>query len=273
MEIDGVAYGIDRRGRGAPLAVLHGFTGNAAAMRDLTDLLAERFDVVAIDVPGHGATGALDDAARYAGPRVARDLVVLLRTLGIERAAWFGYSMGGHYALHVPLAAPGAVAALATLGASPGIAGDDERAARRATDDALAASLERSGLDAFLDRWEALPLFAGVQRLPPERRARLRAARAANDARGLARSLRNFGTGTMTPLHPRLGAIAVPVLALAGADDVRYAAIAAQLADAIPGGRSATIAGAGHAAHLERPADTAALLGEFFSDPDNQRRR
>src|SRR6266511_4558074 len=69
----------------------------------------------------------------------------------------------------VVLDRPELVRALVLIGASPGLDDPVERAARQASDDALAAELERVGLERFLDHWLAQPLFTT---LPPERAGR-----------------------------------------------------------------------------------------------------
>jgi len=57
----------------------------------------------------------------------------------------------------------------------------------------------------------------------------------------------------------------MPVLLLAGALDGKFGALATRMAVAIgPNARVALIAGAGHAAHLERPGEVAALVAEFL---------
>ena len=63
-----------------------------------------------------------------------------------------------------------------------------------------------------------------------------------------------------------LGRITVPVLAVAGADDERYAAIARRMAAAIgPHATAALVPGAGHAAHLERPEEFLATLRPWLA--------
>ena len=136
------------------------------------------------------------------------------------------------------------------LGATAGIVDDGERAARRAADEALAADLERDGLEVFLERWLALPLFAG---LSPD--AAGVDDRRRNTAAGLAASLRLAGTGSQADLWGRLGRLDVPVLVLAGERDAKFAGIGRELAAAIgENARFEAVAGAGHAAHLEQPA-------------------
>ena len=116
------------------------------------------------------------------------------------RAAYVGYSMGGRLTLHLALQRPHLVERVVLVGATGGLDTEDERAARRAADDALVADLERDGLDAFLERWLANPLFAT---LPPD--AAAVEDRKENTVAGLADSLRRTGTGTQRPLWDELG--------------------------------------------------------------------
>ena len=206
----------------------------------MADDLASDHEVVRVDAPGHGRSRS-----------VAADLVATADLLAevAGPATWLGYSMGGRACLHLALARPDAVRALVVLGATGGIDDPEARAARVAADELLARSLEDDGLEPFLDRWLALPLFAG---LPPE--AQHRAARLENDPAALATSLRLAGTGAQEPLWDRLGTITAPVLVVAGEGDERFAATGARLVAAIgDNAERRLVPGAGHAAHLEDP--------------------
>jgi 2-succinyl-6-hydroxy-2,4-cyclohexadiene-1-carboxylate synthase len=59
-------------------------------------------------------------------------------------------------------------------------------------------------------------------------------------------------------------AAGVPTLLVAGALDAKYVAIAERLAGLIPGARRVVVEGAGHAVHLERPDEFAALVRDFL---------
>ncbi len=239
---------------GAPIALVHGFTQTAVSWRRFVPSLRARIDddrqIVAVDAPGHGRRHdvhvGLDDGARLLGDEVGR-------------AVWIGYSMGGRLALHLALARPDLVDALVLIGATAGIDDADERSARRRADEELAASIERDGVEVFLDRWLAQPLFAGLTPDPADL-----AARRENTSAGLAASLRLAGTGTQTPLWDRLPEIVAPVLVLAGERDAKFAALGRRLADALPSGTLALVPGAGHAAHLEAPDATAALVATWL---------
>ena len=63
-----------------------------------------------------------------------------------------------------------------------------------------------------------------------------------------------------------LDEVTIPVLALAGEHDpVAPPATVAAMAAKIPRGTSVTVAGAGHLASAERPAQVATLLADFFT--------
>ena len=252
---DGVRLHALRAGRGPALLLLHGFTGSAATWAPFLAPLAGRHDVVAVDLLGHGASDRPPDPARHAAARVADDLAALLDALGVARAAVLGYSMGGRLALHFALAHPDRVSALVLESASAGIADDDERRERADADARLADDLERDGTAAFVARWERLPLWASQASLPAATRERLRAQRLANDAAALAASLRGAGAGITPPAHGRLASLRTPTLLVAGALDAKYARLARELSAAIPDARAVVVPEAGHAVHLERPAE------------------
>ena len=228
-------------GSGPRLVLVHGFTQTGRSWHVLAADLARDHEVVLVDAPGHGASAAVRaDLGQGAD---------LLGAAGGE-AVYVGYSMGGRLALHLALARPDLVRGLILLGTTAGLADPAERAARRDTDEDLARRVEAEGVDPFLERWLAGPLFA---RLPRDR-ADLDDRRR-NTAEGLASSLRLAGTGTQEPLWSRLPELAMPVLVLAGADDERFVAVGRRMAAAIgPNAAYTDVPGAGHAAHLEQPA-------------------
>jgi len=265
MVLNGAQYYVEQAGAGPPLLLLHGFTGGAGAWMPHTAVWASQFRTIAVDLLGHGASDAPADAARYSMERTVADLTAMLDALGLPRAFVLGYSMGGRVALHFAAAQPARVAGLVLESASPGLRSADERAARVAADEELASFVEREGVPAFVARWEALPLWASQARLPEATRAALRDARLRNSARGLANSLRGLGTGAQAPLHDRLHDIAIPTLLIAGALDPKYAAIAGDMAARLPDARAAIVPEAGHAVHLEQPAEFELLVAAFLS--------
>ena len=212
IEVDGLRLNVEQTGSGPPVVLLHGFTGAAAGWAALAGALAPQFTAIAIDIVGHGKADAPEAVERYRMRRCVDDLAAALRLLGHERAAWLGYSMGGRTALQVAVHRPDVVSGLVLESATPGFRTAEERAARVASDEALAERIEREGVEAFVDEWQELPLFATQQRMPQAAQDAVRAGRLANRATGLANSLRGMGTGAQEAVHERLGGVAVPVL-------------------------------------------------------------
>lgn len=254
----------------APLLVLHGFTGCAEAMEEVARALsadgARR--VVCLDLVGHGGSASPADPEAYGMQRCAAQVSAAARELGLGRPHLLGYSMGGRVALSLCAARPAAFRSAVLVGATPGLADADERCARVRADEALAAGLERDGLEAFVERWMALPLFAGERRRGEAFRARQRALRLANDPRGLAASLRGMGTGAMPPLHAALPALSLPVLLVTGERDGKFCRIAEEMAAVLPDVRRAILPGVGHAAHLEAPDAFADRVRHFLDQVD-----
>lgn len=232
------------------LVLLHGFTQTAASWRPIAARARERYRLHVPDLRGHGAASTRRPVTF---PAVVEDVASLTRG-GFALA---GYSMGSRLALAVALAHPDRVERLVLIGASPGLADPHERSERRRADEALALQIERDGVEAFAQRWEAQPLFAGQ---PPDVVRAAREDRLRNTALGLAAALRGLGTGVMAPLWDRLGELSPPVFLVVGERDERFRAVNERMAAAIPRAELHVIARAGHAPHLERPAEVAALL-------------
>jgi 2-succinyl-6-hydroxy-2,4-cyclohexadiene-1-carboxylate synthase len=234
------------------VVLAHGFTQTQAAWEPVAARLRARWRLLRVDLPGHGGS---------AGVRVGFEQAAGLLGACGGRAAYLGYSLGGRLCLRLALERPELVRALVLLGASPGIADPAARAERRAADEALAAGIERDGVAAFLDHWLAGPLFATLPRELAGRQDRL-----ANTPEGLAAALRLLGAGAQAPLWDRLAGLRCPTLLVAGALDAKFAVLAAEMAATIgPAAHLELVPGAGHAVHLERPAEVAALLEGFLT--------
>ncbi len=273
IAVNGVHINVEIAGRGPALLLLHGFTGSAATWTPHPDAW-QGFTTVAVDLLGHGASDCPADPRRYRMERCLEDLVVLLDRLDVRRTAVLGYSMGARVALHLALQAPERLWALILESASPGIEDACEREARARSDAALAEAIERDGVEAFVERWQALSLFASQARLPAAVREELRRQRLGNDRRGLANSLRGLGAGQQEPVLARMGGIGIPALLIAGALDDKYCDLARRMAAALPCARTEIVPDAGHAVHLERPEAFAGAVRGFLQKclPREQRR-
>ena len=238
------------------MVLVHGFTQTGDSwipfLQHLAPLLPEtRFIVV--DLPGHGSSTAIR-------ADLSETAELLVSTAG--RATYVGYSLGARVVLHAALAHPESVVGCGLISGTAGIDDDAERAARRSSDDLLAQRIRTIGTASFIDEWLAQPLFAHLTAAQAGR-----AARISNTEDGLAASLQLCGTGTQLPLWHRLDTLAMPLLAIAGALDTKFVALARRMAVLAPQSRLEIIANAGHSPHLEQPAALATVLHHWMTSP------
>ncbi len=262
--MNGAPLPLERRGRGPALVLLHGFTGSGRSMADLAQAFESRYETLAPDLPGHGRAIAPGQLANCGFEACVDAVLATLDASGHSRAHWLGYSMGARVALGCAVRRPGSVASLTLIAGRAGIADAAQREARLHADEALAARIERDGVEAFVDEWMALPLFATQRQLGPAFLARMRSDRLGNSAAGLAASLRGMGPGAQPPLFDALPRVTAPTLLLVGALDRPFIAAARELALRLPQAELREIAAAGHAAQLEQPAACVEAIREFL---------
>jgi 2-succinyl-6-hydroxy-2,4-cyclohexadiene-1-carboxylate synthase len=246
------------------LVVLHGFTGNRSSFAHLKPAWERQCTVLAVDIPGHGES-SFEDGLDY--PKTIAVLLALLDEEGIKRANLLGYSLGARLALGLALRQPSRWERLILESGSPGLRRRKARSERRRDDEAWAQAIEARGVEEFVKRWEALPLFEGLRRLEPEVGEALRARRSGHTPEGLAGSLRALGLGAQPNFWPELHRLMVPTLLLTGARDAKFTNTAIQMAAELPLVWRRALAGVGHAPHLEAPAEYAAEVLSFLGTP------
>lgn len=248
---------VEVSGDGPFVVVVHGFTQTCRLWGPFGTTLASERTVIAVDLPGHGGS----DDIRADLPTTAELVVSAVHdTVGHEAWDLLGYSLGARVALHVAIRPEADLRRLVLVGATGGIENAAIREARRQSDERTAEELESSGdVEAFLNRWVAGPMFAQLgSAADVEERRR-------NTAAGLAASLRLAGLGTQEPLWDKVRALDVPLFALAGSDDSRFAAHAFRLAHLATNGVASLVPGGGHAVHLAQPAAVGRLVTHWLA--------
>jgi len=125
IERDGVTLNVRRAGQGAPLLLLHGHPQTHAMWHLVAPKLAERFEVVLMDLRGYGGSGrpaAGEQSANYARREMARDAVEVMRRLGHERFQVLAHDRGARVAHRLALDHPQAVERLLLLDIAPTLA-------------------------------------------------------------------------------------------------------------------------------------------------------
>jgi len=213
--------------------------------------LATDHRVVAPDLRGFGATPLPGEA--YAD---ADDVVHLLDTLGIERAAVVGASFGGRVALELATRHPDRVGSLVLLcAAHRGLdVADPVLLAFGEREDALLEAGDVEGATALnVETW------AGPDATSQARDDLARMQRRAFEVQLAADELDPPPQPERVEVDPT--GITAPTLVVSGAHDVQhFRDVAALLAREIPGAERVELDWAGHLPALEHPDDTAALL-------------
>ena len=236
---------------GAPLLVLGPSLGTSTLLWDrVIPALAERYRVVAWDLPGHGAAPAATEAFTIA------DLADAVATAVEGPFVYAGVSLGGAVGLELLLRNRDRVTAAAILCSGAAIGTPEswgERAAQvraQSTSSLIIPSAQRWFAPGSIERDPDLTgrLLHVLQNTDDESYARCCDALAAFDVRD------------------RLGEIVTPVLAVWGDHDaVTPEASAREIAAGVQHGEAIGIPDASHLAPADSPAATAAVLIDFFA--------
>jgi 3-oxoadipate enol-lactonase / 4-carboxymuconolactone decarboxylase len=257
--IDGVQLSHPSAG---PLLLLGNSIGTSgtALWSESAALLGGRFHVVAWDLPGHGrntepATAGFTMAELAAGVLAFADQVLAERGEPVGPLYYAGDSLGGAVGLQALLDAPDRILAAVLLctGAKIGDAeGWRERAAR------VRASGTTVVVNQSAERWFA----PGFLEREPEVGSRLLDSLRAADAEAYALACEALAE---YDVRSRLAEIAVPVLAVAGAEDFATPAdLLREIAHGVQRGTLQILDGVAHLAPAEAPQQVAELIMKHF---------
>lgn len=200
---NGTRIWYEARGEGEAFVLLHGFTSSSAHWKvgGYVSALEKSHRVVLIDLRGHGKSAKPQAREAYTLSQRLSDIDAVLRELGIVRAHFCGFSMGGWLAYAMAVSQPQRVVSLIIGGAHP-------------YDESFApfAHLDGSDPDAFI---HALEQFLGETISPAARRMML-----LNDLRALCAAAID-----RVSLEAEVMRIRVPLLMFVGDCDQRLAAV------------------------------------------------
>jgi pimeloyl-ACP methyl ester carboxylesterase len=115
-EVNGITLYYETHGAGRPLILLHGGLGSGEMFGPVLPVLAERHQVVTVDLQGHGRTADID---RPIDVRLmADDIAALIDRLALASPDVVGYSLGGGVALHTAAKYPAKIRRLVAVSAN-----------------------------------------------------------------------------------------------------------------------------------------------------------
>ncbi len=248
-------------GRGPDLVLLHGWAANLGVWDQLTNALSDEFRVISLDLPGHGKS----DWDPRAGTPAAHTWRVHETLAPItERYSLLGWSLGGHFALDLAAAMPGAIQKLVLVNSSPRFL-----AAPGWPFGTAAALLRRLEKRLELARINTIDEFMNLQvrGMPPRTAARvLQVLRAKQRTHGaahpdaLANGLERLKNGD---LRAAVTQVRVPTLVIGGTHDRIISPGASRALAALVGGRYVEFKQAAHVPFLSHPKRFGSLVREF----------
>jgi pimeloyl-ACP methyl ester carboxylesterase len=200
---------VERRGRGASVVFLHGLADDHRLWRKVVPQLADRYEVVVVDSPGHGRSGPIPEGVPLEW--FADEVRGLIEALRLDQPVVVGLSMGGGIAQYLASRYPGLLRGLVLVSTSP-----VHPEATRERFLTRADRAEREGMASILDitvpRWFTPPFMDAH----PEDVAATEATVLSIDPVQFARASRANAERDCTP---GLAAIDCPVLFIGGLQD------------------------------------------------------
>ncbi|MCG8356775.1 MAG: acetoin dehydrogenase dihydrolipoyllysine-residue acetyltransferase subunit [Kiloniellales bacterium] len=253
LDVAGVPIAYLRMGPedGTSIVLIHGFGGDLNNWLFTQPVLAERHDVIAVDLPGHGRSGK--DVGTGDMAALATSLGGLLDGLGVERPHIVGHSMGGALGLVFALANPQRVAGLTLL--APG---------------GLGPEINMDYIEGFIGAGKRKEMKTALQLLVAD--AELISRDMVNDVLkykrldGVEAGLRRLADGLFPDGRQQtldggaLGGLGMPIVVAWGeADQI----LPVGHADALPGSAKVErLSGIGHLPHMEAAAEVNRLIEE-----------
>lgn len=248
----GAAYVVE--GTGEPLVLVHGVGLRLEAWAAQIAALSDTHRVIALDMPGHGASAPLASGARL--PDFVAWLARVLDDLGLERVDLAGHSMGALITGGMAAEHPDRLGRVALL-----------CGVHRRTPEAAAAVLDRAEALGRGERDSAGPIARWFGAGSAEPAARLvRGWLDAVDGDGYATAYTAFATGDATYADVWPG-VRQPALFLTGALDANSTpAMARAMAAAAPRGHAVVVEGHGHMVPMTAPDAVNAALRTWLAE-------
>lgn len=247
-------------GIGAPIVMVHGSALSQVIWRGFGYVRALGADhqIITLDLRGHGRSDKPHEASAYAMELFVADVLAVLDELGVDRAHYLGYSLGGRVGFSLAAAHPHRIVSLISAAGAPR---SKPGAFDRVFFPGCIDVLETGSIAAFMDAWEehtGRPLDTST-----------RAAIGANDALALAAYMREADRDAGVP-DDVLAAMTVQTLMLVGSCDAERVPAAQHAVATMRSAKIRMLAGANHGETLRHP-DALPAVRTFIDDVEGGR--
>ncbi|MBB6460516.1 alpha/beta fold hydrolase [Flammeovirga kamogawensis] len=235
VKLNGIDFYYEVYGKGEPILLLHGNNESINAFRFQIDKLKENYKVIVVDSRCQGRSSC--DKTKLSYKQMASDMSALLDFLNLDKVTILGWSDGGNTGLEFALQYPEKVKSLITMGAN---------------------------------------LFPTEEAIKPEVLKQLKHSVRVNKSMGIFyKYLRRYGkVGEICLKYPDmspedLNTIRIPVLVLAGENDVIVDEHTKLIANSLPNSELYIFPNQGHYAPIECPEDFNNAVIQFLQKIDD----
>ena len=245
--VNSIQLAYERRGKGTPLVLLHGFPLDHHLWDEVVPLLEDSFDMIVPDLRGFGNSTTIDTP--HSMDDYASDIARLLDHLNIQKAAIVGHSMGGYVALAFARLYPERVSGLGLV-SSQVLADAPERKEGRYKS---AADVSANGIGSVVE--SMAPKFTNDERLQAHARASMERQQPAAYIGALKAMAERLDSTSL------LSSFQFPVVVVHGdADALIPVDRAREVKATLPQAHLVEISGAGHLPMMEAKKKTAEAL-------------
>ncbi|MEM0896362.1 MAG: alpha/beta fold hydrolase [Verrucomicrobiota bacterium] len=170
-----------------------------------------------------------------------------------------GYSMGGRLALHALLTDPGRWRSAIIVSAHPGLRHAADREIRLRNDQEWARKVRTQEWEAFLEEWNAQPVFGGADLMGSTAPGATRRER-------MALAFERWSLGRQEDLRGQFRRIDFPVLWVTGERDSKFCELASEAVAGFPLFRHEVVGNAGHRVPWERPEEFQSIVLAFLRE-------
>lgn len=266
LSVEGLDIHYKERGRGFPVVLIHGYTGNLRNWILQVRALAKTYRTISSDLRGHGLSVKPTQREDYSLELFAADVYGLLEALAVPECYLVGHSMGGMVAQEFILRHPEMVRALVLVDTAADLPQGipwEERAR-------LLELARTEGMEAvFEEMAHTPPLGSQLVEENPELIAVWR-------EQFLMTSLEGYlycgqAIGNRRHLLEELSQVRVPTLVICGELDDPFLEPSQRMHQTIPDSELVIITGAAHTPTLEKPLEFNEVLLSFLARVDSQR--